>query len=260
MDIRAVQALVLAFGWLVVIVTVRFALQRMFAHYEQRLAEKDTAVAARRRTTFSFLLRIVVALLVLIGIWSVLSVFPATREVASAFLASSAVIAIVAGVSLSTPLGNLGSGVLLAFTHTVRLGDRITVGEHTGVVEEITLSNTALVTDEGRHVFVPNQTMVSTVLVNRSVGDPRRLVTVRLPVRLTASLAEARRVAADAASGVEGGDTLALDVQIAETAEKTVWLHVVAHAPSDADVAALASNIREQAITALREADLLPAA
>jgi small-conductance mechanosensitive channel len=167
---RAVQALVAAVIWIVVIIVVRFALERAFARYERRLAEKDVAVAARRRTTFAFLLRMVVALTVLIGIWSVLSIFPATHEVANAFLASSAVLAVVAGVALSTPLGNLGSGVLLAFTQPVRLGDRITVGEHTGVVDEISLTYTTLVSDEGPHVYVPNQTMVSTMLVNRSVG------------------------------------------------------------------------------------------
>ena len=46
----------------------------------------------------------------------------------------------------------------------------VTVGEHTGVVERISLSYTALVTDEGPHVFVPNQMMVSTTLVNRTRG------------------------------------------------------------------------------------------
>jgi small conductance mechanosensitive channel len=110
---------------------------------------------------------------VLIGVWSVLSVFPVTQEVASAFLASSAVIALVAGLALSTPLGNLGSGVLLSFAQPVRLGDRITVGDHTGVVNAISLSYTTLVTDEGPYVFVPNQKMVSEVLVNRSVGGPQ---------------------------------------------------------------------------------------
>jgi len=167
---RFVQALVTAGVWVVVIIVMRFALERAFARYERQLAEKDPAVATRRRTTFAFLLRVVMALTVLIGIWSVLAIFPATHEVANAFLASSAVLAVVAGVALSTPLGNLGSGVLLAFTQPARLGDRITVGEHTGVVSEISLSYTTLITDEGPHVFVPNQTMVSTMLVNRSVG------------------------------------------------------------------------------------------
>ena len=169
---RGVQALVLAAVWIVVIVGVRFALRNAYDRYERRLAERDPLVATRRRTTFSFLLRIVIALVVLIGVWSVLSVFPVTQEVASAFLASSAVLALVAGVALSTPLGNLGSGVLLAFAQPVRLGDRITVGEHTGVVQAMTLSYTALVTDDGPWVFVPNQMMVSTMLVNRSVGLP----------------------------------------------------------------------------------------
>jgi small conductance mechanosensitive channel len=170
MSDRAVQALVLAGVWIVVVVGVRVALNFAFRRYERRLAERDPMVAARRRTTFSFLLRIVIALVVLIGVWSVLSVFPVTEEVASAFLASSAVIALVAGLALSTPLGNLGSGVLLSFAQPVRLGDRITVGDHTGVVQAISLSYTTLVTDEGPYIYVPNQKMVSEVLVNRSVG------------------------------------------------------------------------------------------
>jgi small-conductance mechanosensitive channel len=167
---RVVDALVLAAVWGAAIVVLRAVLWRLYGRYERRLAERDSAVAARRRTTFAILLRVVVALAVLIGTWSVLRVFPATTEVANAFLASSAVLAVIAGVALSNPLGNLGSGVLLAFTQPVRLGDRITVAEHTGVVKEITLSYTTLVTDEGDHVFVPNQTMVSQTIVNRSVG------------------------------------------------------------------------------------------
>jgi small-conductance mechanosensitive channel len=167
---RVVQALVLAGVWLGVVIGVRIALRVAFDRYESRLAERDPVVAARRRTTFSFLLRVVIALVVLIGVWSVLSVFTVTQEVASAFLASGAVLALVAGVALSTPLGNLGSGVLLSFAQPARLGDRITIGEHTGVVRAISLSYTTLVTDEGPYVYVPNQKMVSEMLVNRSIG------------------------------------------------------------------------------------------
>jgi small-conductance mechanosensitive channel len=259
-DNRGVQALVVGGIWLAVVVGLRFVLARAFARYERKLAEKDPAVAARRRTTFSFLLRVIVALVALVGAWSVLSIFPVTEEVARAFLASSAVLALIAGLALTTPLGNLGSGVLLAFTQPVRLGDRITIGEHTGVVDEISLSYTALVTDEGRHVFVPNQTMVSTMLVNRSVGDPRRIVSIQLPVGIQAPLAEARRVTAEAASTVPGGDRLTLTVQVGEVCEKTVWLNVVGYAPPGADIPTIASDIREGALAALGEAGLLPGA
>ncbi len=252
------KAVVVAIIWIVIVVAVRFTLNVAFRRYEQRLSEQDPDVAARRRTTFSFLLRVAVALVALLGIWSVLSIFPVTQQIASAFLASSAVLAVIAGLALTTPLGNLGSGVLLAFTRPVRLGDRITIGDQTGVVDEITLSYTALATDEGRRVFVPNQSMVSTMLVNNSVSDPRRLVTVQLPVRLGASLAEARTLTAEAASRVALADDLTLDVQIGVVSETTAWLNVVAYAPPGANVPQIASEIRENAIAALGKAELLP--
>ena len=259
MDSDALRALLTAAVWVVVVVVVRMLLNRAFDRYERRLAETDPMVAARRRTTFRFLLQVIVALVAVIGIWSVLSIFPATQQVASAFLGSAAVLAVIAGLALSTPLGNLGSGVLLAFTQPIRLGDRITVQDHTGIVDQISLSYTALATDEGRRIFVPNTTMVSTILVNRSVDDPRRLVTVDVPVRLGASLSEARRITQEAASTVPQGDELAIYVQIGEVTEKTAWLHVVAYAPFGADVSHVASEIREQTVAALATADLLPA-
>jgi small-conductance mechanosensitive channel len=258
-DSNLVEALVSAGVWIVVLVGVRYALRYAFDRYEGRLAERDPAVAARRRTTFSFLLRVVIAFVGLVGAWSVLSAFPATEQVASAFLASSAVLAVIAGLALTTPLGNLGSGVLLAFTQPVRLGDRITVDDHTGIVDDISLSYTSLVTDEGRRIFVPNTRMVSTTLVNRSVDDPRRLVTVELPVGLGAPLAEARATVMKAAGQVPQGDSLAVYVQVGEVTEKTAWLNVVAYAPFGADVSQVASEIREKALAALGEAGLLPA-
>jgi len=253
------RALVTAAVWIVVVVVLRMFLNSAYNRYEQRLAETDPTIAVRRRTTFGFLLRVIVAIVVVIGTWSVLSIFQATQQIASAFLASSAVLAVIAGLALTTPLGNLGSGVLLAFTQPVRLGDRVTVQEFTGIVDEMSLSYTALSTDEGRRIFVPNTTMVSTILVNRSVADPRRLVTVDLPVRLGASLSDARRVALEAASTVPQGDELAIYVQIGKVTETTAWLHVVAYAPFGADVSHVASEIREQTVAALASADLLPA-
>jgi small-conductance mechanosensitive channel len=256
-DSNLTKALVLSGIWFVVIVVFRLTLRWAFDRYERRLAERDPAVAARRRTTFSFLLRVAVALVTLLGVWSVLSVFPATQEIARAFLASSAVLALIAGLALTTPLGNLGSGVLLAFTQPVRLGDRITVGEHTGVVSEISLVHTQLVTDEDRYVFVPNTMMVSTVLINRSVGDPRRILTVQAPVSISAPLADARRVAAEAASRAPGAEDLS--VHVGDVGEKTVWLNVVGYAPAGSNVSAIAGDVRERVLAALGEAELLPA-
>lgn len=253
------KALVTAAIWVAVVLVVRYALNRGYDHYERRLAERDTAVAAARRTTFSFLVRIVIVLVGLMGAWSVLSIFPATSEIARAFLASSAVLAVIAGLALTTPLGNLGSGVLLAFSQPVRIGDRVTIGPHTGRVERITMSYTALVSENGSEIFVPNRTMVSETIVNRSGRDPRRLVSVSVPVRLGASLVEARRVVQSALERLPEADTLAVDVRVGEVTERVVWLDVVGFASPGSDVAVVASSIREHGLAALADGELLPA-
>ncbi len=149
--------------WTVVVVVVRWLLRRAFdALGASATASPTPAVVARRRTTFSFLSRLAVTLIITIGAWSVLVIFPQTEEIARALLASSAVLALVVGLALSTPLGNLGAGVLVSFTQPVRLGDRVTVGEHTGFVEQIALIYTVLVTDDARRVYVPNTQLVRT--------------------------------------------------------------------------------------------------
>lgn len=259
-DDRTVRALITAAIWIAVVLAVRWLLSRAFARYEWRLAERDPAEAARRRTTFAFLRRLTMVIVALIGTWSVLSIYPTTSEVARALLASSAVLAIFAGLALNTPLSNLGSGVLVAFTQPVRLGDRVTVGEHTGFVEAIELIYTTLVTDDERRIFIPNNQLTSSTVVNRTIRDPRRTVTVSLPVRHGASIQLARSLVLEAANAVVGADQLDVRVIVGDVGEKVVWLTTTALVPLDADVAGIASDVRERALTALADAELLPAA
>jgi hypothetical protein len=101
--------------------------------------------------------------------------------------------------------------------------------------------------------------MVSTVLVNRSVGDPRKVVSIRLPVAIRASVEDACRIALEAAQATERGELLTLEVQVAEITEKTVWLEIGGFAPLNVDLGNIASGIRTRALAALAEADLLPA-
>jgi small-conductance mechanosensitive channel len=257
MDERNVRALVTAAIWIAVLLAVRWLLVRAFAAWERRQAETDAAAVARRRTTFSFLARIVVALVGLIGAWNVLSIYPQTAEVARALLASSAVLALVVGLALNTPLGNLGSGLLVSFTQPVRLGDRVTIGDQTGFVEQISLIYTTLVTDDDKRIFVPNTQLTTSAIVNRTIKDPRRSVVASLPVRLGAPLPQARAVALAAAGGVAG--VVDPRISVTDVTERLVWLSVSGFAPLDADVATLAGEIRERGLTALGEAGLLPA-
>ncbi|MBO0691507.1 MAG: mechanosensitive ion channel family protein [Acidimicrobiaceae bacterium] len=258
------RAIILAGVWVAAIVGVDFGLRFALQRYETRLAERDAKVAARRRTTFSLLRRVVTVVLILIGTWSVLSIFPATAGAAKAFLASSAAVGLILGLALTTPLGNLGSGILLMLIQPARFGDRITVDirsgqRHTGTVEKMSLAYTTLVTDEGRQIFIPNLMLVRNVIVNHSRGDRRRALSVRLPVAVDAAIDDARHVAFESAREVEeeGDHEFELHVNVTEVTERAIWLEITGFAPADADVTDIETNIRKRALLALRSEELL---
>jgi small-conductance mechanosensitive channel len=256
---RTVEAIVTGAIGLATVLIVRWGLGVAFRRYEQRLAERDPAAAARRRTTLGFLRRMIVAFVAAIAVWSVLSIYPQTDQIVNALLASSAVIALFAGLAFSTPLSNLGSGMLVAFAQPLRLGDRVTIGEHTGFVEEMDLLYTTLVTDEARRVFVPNTQLTTSTIVNRTIRDPRRTVSAAFPVRLGAAVDEARQAVLSAIDQVEGLRGGKARVLVGDVKEGAVWLTATVAAPLDADVIQLGSDLREAVLDALGAAGSLAA-
>ena len=234
-----------------VIVAVRFVLELVYEHYERRLRQRDPLAVARHRTTFNFARRLTVCILGVVVAWSVLSLYDITSQLAKALLASSAVLALFAGLAFSTPLSNLGSGLLVSFTQPLRLGDRITVGGETGFVEDMALIYTTLVTDDARRVFVPNTQLTTSMIVNRTIKDPRRIVTARFPVSIETPIPEARRALLDAIGDLPGTTGASARVTVGEIGERTVWLEAAAYGPLDADVVALSSELRERGLVAL---------
>src|SRR4249919_4396930 len=251
------KAVLITVVGIAVIVVVRFALELIYDLYERGLRKRDPMAVARHRTTFNFARRMTVCILGIVVAWSVLSLYDITSQLAKALLASSAVLALFAGLAFSTPLSNLGSGLLVSFTQPLRLGDRITVGGETGFVEDMALIYTTLVTDDSRRIFVPNTQLTTTMIVNRTIKDPRRAVTARFPVSIETPIPEAREALLGAISSLPGTNAETARVTVGEINDRTVWLEAATYGPLDADVVSLSSELREHGLVALRERGFL---
>jgi len=245
-----------------VIVVVRLVMTAAFRGYLARARDRRTpGELAGQRTRFVILRRLVTGILLAIVVWSVLQVFPATDALARSLLASTAVITIFIGIALTGPLSNAGSGVLLGWSQSVRLGDRVTIADVTGTVAEITLMQTVLVTDEGRRVFVPNSQMASSIVTNRSIDDPRRVVSVRLPLRIECSVDDAREALLGALEGIDHGRSATeARVTVDDVTESATWLSLSMRLPPGSEVAPVAAELRERALAALAREQLLPRA
>jgi len=243
-----------------VVLALRLAMRVALTGYLSRAGgRRSSSELAGRRTRFVILQRLVTTILLAIVAWSVLQVFPSTNALARSLLASGAVLTIFLGIALSGPLSNIGAGILLGWSQSVRLGDRVTIADVTGTAVELTLMQTVLLTDEGRRVFVPNAQMASSIVTNRSIDDPRRIVSVRLPISLATPVDQARSAVLAAVEGFEGCSASDATVSVADLTETTTWLALNVHAPADSDVAALAAGLLERALGALQREQLLHA-
>lgn len=74
-------------------------------------------------------------------------------------------------------LKNFIAGIFLLIERPFRLGDEITVDNHTGVVENIEMRTTTLRTSDGEQVLTPNSLVYTGTIINRT-RYPTRLFTL----------------------------------------------------------------------------------
>ena len=94
-----------------------------------------------------------------------------------------------ASFALQAPLSNYAAGLTVILTRPFKVGDTIKLKGFVGVVEEVKLPCTVLVTEDGEKITVPNKEMVGEILwnsatnrvVEKSIGidygdDPQKAV------------------------------------------------------------------------------------
>ena len=168
--------------WVVAAITfviafvIAFVVDRLVIGRATRVAARvgdatTVSVSRSAQTRLRLIRRLVFVTIIVIGALLALSEFSKFDRLANAVLASSAVLGIVLGFAAQKVLANPLAGILLAISQPIRIGDLVTIGDETGRVEDLTLSHTFVDTGDGRQVIVPNETVVTSVVVNRSTGD-----------------------------------------------------------------------------------------
>ena len=198
--------------------------------------------------------RVTVCILVIVVAWSVLSLYDVTSQLAKALLASSAVLALFAGLAFSTPLSNLGSG-LLVVVHAAaaprrpdhgRRRDGLRRGHgadlhdarHRRRAPDLRPEHAA----DDEHDRQPHDQGPAP----RDHGALPRLDRHADPGGARGAPRRDRRAAGHARRE-------RARVTVGEISDRTVWLEAATYGPLDADVVSLSSELRERGLVALRE-------
>jgi small conductance mechanosensitive channel len=96
-------------------------------------------------------------------------------------LAGAGVAGVIIGFALQDSLSNLAAGFFILGTRPFDVDDVIRTGDVVGTVKAMLISNTTVVTFDGRRLLIPNRKIWADIIENRSVEPLRRTdITVRV--------------------------------------------------------------------------------
>ncbi|WP_203532712.1 mechanosensitive ion channel family protein [Draconibacterium halophilum] len=91
------------------------------------------------------------------------------------FFGAAGVIGLIIGVASQTSIGNIVSGFFLVGEKSFEIGDVIKVGDKAGIVFSVDLLSIKIRTFDNQLLRIPNQTIISTELINVTRFPIRRL-------------------------------------------------------------------------------------
>ena len=107
------------------------------------------------------------------------------------------------GFGLQKIASNYASGFILLLDDSIHIGDIVTVDTHYGIVSELRSRYMVLRKLDNTEVIIPNETLVSNVMVNHSMTDRKVRVQLSLQVSYQTDLELAMRLMLEAATTQE---------------------------------------------------------
>ncbi len=189
----------LLLGKIVLILIGSFLLERII-HFSLRRAYKRNKRAGQEDLTryrfFRNATRFIVGLLAFIAI--VYSI-PSIKHLAVTLFAGAGILVAILGLATQRAFSNIISGVFIVSFKPFRVGDMIDVAGHRGIVEDITLRHTVIVSFENRRVIIPNALISDETIVNSSIKEEATCQWVQMSVSYESDLDKAMGIIAETA-------------------------------------------------------------
>jgi small-conductance mechanosensitive channel len=190
----------------------------------------------------------------IIIVWFVVLIFPFLEKmpatVASILVAASG---IIIGIAARPFIENLISGIVISFSHPIRVGDTVIVDNNYGNIEDITITHTVVKIWNWRRYIIPNSRMLSKEIINCTINDSYQWTHVEFWVSYDSDLNKVRELAVDAASHSKYfADYEDPRFWVMDMAEKGYKCWIAAWADTPIDAWELANDIRTSLISAFK--------
>ena len=162
-------------GWILLKIVIALAIYfigKQLIKWVVRLMDKAFTRHKVEASLRNFLHSLVKTLLMVVLVLAIVQTLGVNT---SSFLALFASAGLAIGMALSGTLQNFAGGVILLLLRPYKVGDYIEAQGQSGTVESIDLFSTCIKTPDNQTIYVPNNTIATSIIDNYSQSETRRV-------------------------------------------------------------------------------------
>ncbi|MCB9245637.1 MAG: mechanosensitive ion channel family protein [Flavobacteriales bacterium] len=125
-------------------------------------------------TRYAFFKNAVSLIIWILAFAAMISLIPQFKSLAITLFAGAGILVAIIGFAAQAAFSNIINGIFIVIFRPFRVGDIIKVGSlDYGIVDDITLRHTVIVTYQNRRLIIPNSNIGSENIINDSIDDPK---------------------------------------------------------------------------------------
>lgn len=153
----------------IILLPIAFKIINTVARKIEKVNENNQKIDKHTMKTLTGFFKILAKIIVVLSLISFLGI---DTTAMSALIAS---LGVAIGFALNGTLSNFAGGLLLVITRPFKVGDFVELCGHIGIIEEIRIVYTKIVTLDNRVVSIPNGAASTTNIVNFTAKELRRV-------------------------------------------------------------------------------------
>lgn len=224
------------------------ALEKLIVHQYVLNDNASNFTGRKIQTQVLLLKRMVIAIAMIITLASIFLVFDSVKNIGAGLLTSAGIIGAVVTFASQQSISRLFSGLQLAFTQPIRLGDTVIIDNLLGTVEEITLSYIVIKLWDLRRLLLPTDHVTSKGLQNLTRDTTQLLGTIFFYTDYTLPVDVVRQKFHELLQESKFWDGKVWALQVTDIKESTMEIRALASAENSSTLWNLRCEIREKLI------------
>lgn len=243
--------IIASIGW--VAIQILYTFEAMIYQQTRAISRKDAKRVKGLYTKIHILRNIATVVIVLLTIATILMSFKSVHNLGVSLLASAGFLTAIIGLAAQKPLFSLFSGLQIALSQSIQIGDIVVIENESGMIEEITFTYVVLKLGDSRRMIVPLHYFIDKPFENWSHNPDSLQSSIRFNVDYLMPIPPLREHLTKILTHSKHWDGLSNKLNVSALTERSVELRIQISAASSDELSDLRAEVREKMLEFIRD-------